>query len=113
MKEILVRMREILAQPENWIQGRFFSGDGKACCMVGALMRAEDQMHADSSETSHLAAYMHAARLLTRLARIHGIPGYRSENVSIECWQDQPERTHAEVLSLLDEAIAVAEARGD
>lgn len=99
--EVLRGMRELLAEPARWTQkapARNAAGtptsavlDPEACswCVFGAAFRIAPR---------HSNAAM--KRLKERLNDDR--PG---AYIGVARWQDEPERTHAEVLALFDRAI--------
>ena len=99
---VLKAVRELLTPPRAWVQdvsardvfgASCWLGHG-ACqwCLVGAI---EEAAHRIDSTTRHTIL---ADAALNRV-RAHG-PQY------VAAWNDHPKRTHAEVLALLDRAIA-------
>lgn len=96
-RDVLVKARELLAEPGRWTQetaARDAAGlpvgatsDAAVCwCLIGALDAVRDGTTA-----------------LAQLRRTLGCS-------SVSAWNDAPERTHADVLALLDRAIAKEEA---
>ena len=87
-KELLISARELIADPRAWIQGTysvFMVGTGQACyCGFGAL-------HAVARPTS---CESDARR------RLNAVTGG-----DFMTWQDEPRRTHGEVLAAFDRAI--------
>ena len=103
--EILKKTRELLAKPENWIQ-KCLWGDGKGkgnyvepteavCfCLDGAI----DKVCQSIGETCLDEYEMKVVNLL----------GFKSLRELYD-WNDVPDRTHQEVLDLLDQTIAKLE----
>jgi hypothetical protein len=98
--KILRQTRELLSAPERWTKEAFArdspgelagaQGRDAVCwCLDGALMRSVGGTPGRSA----------VLQLLSRAAQID----------NIWTWNDAPERTHAEVLAVLDKAIALAE----
>jgi hypothetical protein len=98
-REVLVAMRELLAKPEAWTQGAYardasgryvslVSQEASCWCIGGALLKCS-RMGGNYDEV---------------LFKLGGI----FAGDSISAWNDAPERTHADVLALLDRAIAEA-----
>lgn len=91
--EILKAMRQLLDKPESWHQG-WYSADekGKQCylasackfCLVGAYMKVSNRYWVD----------LEFSKLFDK--KIGSIPA----------WNDAKERTHTDVIRLLDEMIA-------
>ena len=82
--------RALIAKPGTWIQGRFRNSCG--FCSVGALLEAPA---AGANEW------------LRRAVNLHTNDRYGG---SIIDWNDDPKRTHEEVLTVFDTAINLAEA---
>lgn len=98
--DVLHRARELIAEPEHWTQGApardrrgdscdVFNKHAVSWCVVGVICRA------GLTEARNDA--------LEAFARV--IFG------GIVPWNEDPERTHAEVLAAFDRAIAAAEQR--
>jgi hypothetical protein len=85
-KEILIKARKLIEDPENWIQGRFYH-EG-AYCGVGALVAA-------GASTSEQPLESHPA--YTRLLKVLNYPSFTVFNDT---------HTHTEVLEIFDRAIA-------
>lgn len=94
---ILTTARQLLAMPNAWTQGAFARDkDGEPCpdtgndatcfCMWGAVRHARYQLRLEALGT---------------LETVRGLCGG-----NIPEWNDKPGRTQAEVLSLLDKAVA-------
>jgi hypothetical protein len=75
-----MKVYELLATPDKWIQGRYDTGDGRHC-----ILGAVDACY-DPADQCHIRTKLRGA-----LGR------------SIIGWNDAPERTHAEVLALCKE----------
>ncbi len=89
-RETLHRVRNLLAQ--DWIQGHAAvprPGGRWGYCVNGAISAATDD-------------YITRAQVFERISSMLP-PGVHG---SISFWNDRPERTHAEVLALIDKAIA-------
>lgn len=105
--EILRKARELLSKPESWTQRAFARdaegnfahvySDRAACyCLLAALRRANP----DPEKEGFLAARV----------RLQGlIDGRYHQFANVVEYNDAPERTHADVLALLDKAIEEAE----
>ncbi len=87
-KKILIKARTLIDSPEKWIQGNFCNTEETCFCLVGALNFA------------YPGSNISGARMLIKDAAGLGISG------SIPNWNDAPGRTHAEVMEVLDKAIA-------
>ena len=95
-KAVLLRARELLADPAHWIQGEYahdkygnacttVSPDAIAWCFEGALIRAINDVSPNFTiNTTHL--------------------GFATKG-GLVVWNDAPGRAHAEVLDRLDTAI--------
>jgi hypothetical protein len=102
VKEILIGTRELLAAPESWTKNVFArdASGTKVCtsdlravcwCLKGAMSVAATAHGLIDDFTPLTDAEMLLEKLL----------GDRP----VAPWQDEPERTHEEVLALLDRAI--------
>ena len=97
---VLVRARALIADERHWCQWSFARGWGipvpprstfaRRFCAIGAVKRAAREL-----------------LLTTRNARI---ALERQTGREIERWNDDPRRTHAEVIAVFDDAIAALEA---
>lgn len=102
----LQEVRDLLSPPPSWIQGEYNDDptEPTCFCLIGALNHVHDNN--DGVVDSNFWYDAHA------LASLTGIT-YRREHfvtdVIIE-WNDNPERTHTDVLNLLDTAIAASDA---
>lgn len=76
--EIVRRMEELLARPENWCQGK--AEDGPAMCLLWVLHSAAT----DYSDQRPIIKIFY---------------DFMAEPIQI--WNDDPARTHADVLDLL------------
>jgi hypothetical protein len=110
VRDVLMKARALLAEPSHWTQGEYArtpAGIGmmpwsdRAVCwdLAGAVyfVAAQDQGRCDVMR-AELEGYP-ATQLLRNLAGCE----------SLQQWNDDPSRTHAEVLALLDRAIAEVE----
>ena len=95
--ELLVKAKELIADPERWCQGRVAkdslgrptypnSGNATAWCAFGALERLAPTPDVVSSAVDFLGAF--------------------TDGESIGYWNDH--HTHAEVMELFDRAIEMA-----
>jgi len=101
--EVLKGARDLLADPERWCKGAFaldahgnLLADGfepGACkwCLAGAIEKISGR------------SSMEYEPALGRLNRI--VQGSANTPITLVSWHDEEERTHAEVLALLDAAI--------
>lgn len=104
-KQILIGMRELLSLPERWTQGRLAkdiqgkeiqpTSDEAVCwCLYGAACR----IACDS-----------ISRLPDAIFNILNSSVKGSDHSSLILWQDDPSRTHAEVLAALDRAVELTD----
>lgn len=111
--EILIGARELLASPLNWTKGYYAktqlrdqceAEDSRAYCfcMVGALARAAGKTTELGHEDSYQRATTPELEYLVKATGETHIPGYN----------DDSERTHAEVIAAFDKAIQLAQADG-
>ena len=99
--DILKGTREILSDPARWTQNAWarnakgqeaypFDEEAVAFCLDGAIVRASGEDHSTKTWNA-----------LMEVSQYTG-PGI----VSATNWNDEPERVHADVLAVLDRAIA-------
>lgn len=86
-REILIKARSLIENPDNWIKGKMFEED--ACCALGAVYRAEPNL--TTARGSALVALRYA---------VLQYPGIMSFN-------DDEGTTHADVLRAFDEATTL------
>ena len=110
-KEILVAARKLIEKEENWTKGGYArnskgllvadcTGPEAVCwCALGALRNVTKTGPLDYSVGAG-ARFEAIVKLLELIPRYDGLAE----------WQDEPERTHAEVLALFDKAISNCEA---
>jgi hypothetical protein len=111
--DVLMKARVLLAEPSHWTQGAYArDASGRVVhprspaavcwCIVGAVKRAD--VRTERSEEDD------GLRVLLRL--FHPSTGQLKDKLYafwvMTDWNDDPSRTHADVLALLDEAIAEA-----
>lgn len=101
----LKAVRELLSVPERWTKDSMArAADGKDIDYASRKARCWCLYGAATKVTNH---ELIRGRDLRDVIRNHiGGPG-----VTIMTWNDAPGRTHADVLALLDRAIAAEEAR--
>lgn len=94
---ILQRARLLIANPDNWIKRQLT--DHKGCfCAMGALCHVRDRL-LNTKATSD--AYNTASDLLDKVTM--GRAG-----VNYVTYNDSPDTTHADIMSLFDEALKLA-----
>ncbi len=104
-RDVLVKARALIATPDRWIKGRYErKRRGRKCyCAAGTLAAA--------APTASDRAWITAWKCLHQAVGV--VEGEEKRNcstpTSIENWNDDPERTHAEVLAAFDKAIASCE----
>lgn len=92
--DVLVKAKEIIQEPANWIQGDY-SNDERTCfCSLGAIAQV---MGVDEM----ISAYQPASKLLLEVVSSE-IPAGRN----FAAYND--EHTHAEVMEAFDKAIELA-----
>ena len=108
--EVLTKARELISDPAKWTQGAsaknrdgkvvgLMSDDAECFCLIGAI----DRITLDGEDADNDTAWAGAeAYRLTRDAIGGG---------AISEWNDEPKRTHADVISALDAAIEKAKAQ--
>ena len=86
----LQAIRDLLAKPENWMQGEYTNSDNTCFCLLGALSHVYDEDSVALSEGDY-------HRDLDTLRNLTG--------GNIVLWNDAEERTHKDILALLDKAL--------
>jgi hypothetical protein len=87
---VLRAARDLLTPPGAWIQGRYANDDLTCFCLLGALGMADKGRPTDPYFPVKDAIESH-------------LPACEGH---ISVWNDEPGRTQADVLALLDRAIA-------
>lgn len=99
MKDVtqnLINARKIIESPENWTQGQYAANENQeevdwedtqaTCfCTIGAIRKGKNKIDFEEEEYY----------IFSKATNIYNIPG----------WNDNPNRTHAEVLEAFDKAI--------
>ena len=112
-KKILTKARELISEPDRWVKGaysldKYFNhvhrNAPEACrwCLSGSIEAATEMLAVSTRSDIFLylsKEYMEAKRVLLKMSDLDGFP-------SISQWNDHPDRTHKEVIDLLDRAIA-------
>jgi len=106
--DLLRSARSLIAKPGNWTKGSFYElrehPDGATLtgyCTVGAideaafLARALRGLQAGNTDFTRLKAQLAVALVVGVDVR------------ALPAWNDEPERTHAEVLAAFDKAIEI------
>lgn len=96
-KEILIAARALIDTPEKWVKGAFalHTDHGTCYCLAGALLKATP---GDIFNEDFAAAG-------TVLKKAINSP---SADFRLHLWNDAPERTHSEVLAVVDRAIELS-----
>lgn len=112
--QFLKAVRAKLDTPEKWIQGYYVLGHRKAhklydadlhsvattalaCCLAGAAMSVDGE-------------FSNKERERAPVTRLSELLGFRHVNDMVQ-WNDDKNRTHAQVLGWIDDAIARVEKR--
>jgi hypothetical protein len=113
MHDILIRARELIADPANWIQGHYSDGEiadpeTKCFCIIGAVDRAviEKRGFELFRDISDSAVIDHIESDPDTSAAIKVLQEQLPKTGMVSDFNDSPETTHADVLALLDKAIA-------
>jgi hypothetical protein len=105
--EILIAARALIDTPDKWTTGRlsrtkdgkatdYWSEDATCFCVLGAIFRANRRTYEGfRMPEDRCAAEMEAERAIQRATQ-----------GDVPLWNDDPGRTHAEVLEAYDRAIA-------
>lgn len=91
-REVLIAARKLIEQPQDWGTLNEVSSYGPRYCAAFAILRAQGEYFTRSSA-------MNAFRSAVGLEKDVGYIGE---------WNDDPVRTHAEVLAAFDKALAEA-----
>ena len=108
--EILACVRETLADPRGWVKAtyrlRSYETGHVAYCLVGAI----DHCAGVGSSGLNTREEIDRAARIKRIVRqaIKDVQGYKSA-IQIERWNDRRETTHADVMAVLERALALAE----
>ena len=107
--DVLRKAKEHISTPEMWLKGNYCRGyqpeefipDEAPCCSYGAVAWAMD-VAAESQITRPIDQILHYAMIRKKWngVRFYGLPAFN----------DHPETTHADIMKLFDDAIALAEA---
>ena len=95
---VLTRMRRLLSDPARWVQGTNHElGEGQwSHCMMGAWLECSGgDLHENNVALTAVARHIPASEHVGRK--------------NITRWNDAEDRTHSEVLDVLDRAIQTAE----
>lgn len=110
--KIVLRTKELLAQPEAWLQGRLaldknneavpvLNENAKRFCLIGAMERAVyDILVGGVKEKQYL---FHQDEIVYGNLLLFG-----ELDAGLVNWNDDLRRTHAEVLAMLDKVVSVA-----
>lgn len=97
----LQRARLLIANPDNWIKGKLSNADETCFCAMGALCHTRDRLPDLRVSTQ---AFNAAESLLDKQA-------IRRAGANYVTYNDLESTTHADILSLFDEAIEAADAQ--
>lgn len=98
--DLLQKTRDVVES--GWMKGMFGDGQGRYC-LSGALRLAESGYFKNGLREAGKEAYQ---LLCDQVNKWYGTTGINS----VTGWNDAPDRTHRDVLTLIDDAIAEAEA---
>lgn len=98
-KEVLIKAKALIDTPEKWIKDEFCDFRG-GYCALGAAAHAAG-MNPDEADQNGYEEFQQLCELLTRQTP--------DEYRSIVDFNDDPDTTHAEIMSLFDAAIEAAE----
>lgn len=93
--EVLRKAKELIGTPEKWCQRRLHSDDGLAHCVLGALLLA-----------TNARGWVIPGFALPAFTALNNLMGH-----SIASWNNDPRRTHGEVMLAYAMAIEYEEAR--
>lgn len=106
---ILDKMADLLATPERWCQESLYDYDRKACCAVGALGQAGAGDHWALRRLADIddGSFDGSLSISAPLRHVWAVLNYDQEVLiqhGLMCWNDAPERTHADILDLIARA---------
>lgn len=90
---VLRKARALIDSPEKWCKVDFSQNDERFC-IVGAIIRS-------------VRIYDHNEAMRT-IDRVTAPLKQAAGQTTLMCWNDAPERTHAEVMEAFDRAIILA-----
>lgn len=99
--ETLVAAKELINDPENWMQGDYTNGKG-CYCALGAI--------AVSAGLTQFRSSGHPASLLLREVVESQVKTSETQYETFAAYNDN--HTHSEVMEAFDKAIALAKERG-
>jgi hypothetical protein len=114
-ESILAGAAETLADPSHWMKDDY--NDGDSYCALGAIRKAYVEQQ---GFYAIFPADTQAAWILGRVVREH-YPEFLGKNLDIDippdlfhiaAWNDDPERTHTEVVEMFEKARAYAAEKG-
>jgi hypothetical protein len=85
----LHQIKNLLRSPDNWVQGASFDVRGPAYCLMGAILHSAREWPIQGQ----------VIELFLAMTGARGIPR----------WNDAEDRTHAEVVDLIERAILAEE----
>ena len=97
--------RKLIERPENWTKGRYITmeADYLSYCAVGALKTARNQLQREIAPHRHKEVYD------AYWSAFPMFPNRLSDCMLVK-YNDKPERTHEEILTLFDQAVKNSEA---
>jgi len=101
---IIKNARKLIEHPENWIKGHYISFETNfRFCAVGALKTARNQLQREIAPHRHKEVYD------AYWSAFPMFPNRLSDCMLVK-YNDKPERTHEEILTLFDQAVKNSEA---
>ena len=97
LKHTFTKARELLAERGNWVQN-IYTNERGCYCIVGAVLTAQGY--------SFPFVLLDDNAAIQTLAQVLAPDSEEYADVILFRWNDAEERTHVEVLQLLDKAIA-------
>ena len=103
-KEILVKARELISDEDRWIKYEFaldkdanvtspYGNEAYMWCLAGSINAASARIGVSVYEA------IKARKMLLKMPDLNGFPTFNQ-------WNDRNDRTHDEVIDLLDRAIS-------
>lgn len=102
----LKKVRELIARPYGWTQGRFSTTGkrGVSYCLLGAIRHVNNEAYFTKDPAPTITSLQ--ARLEQCIQKIHG------NRLGVPTFNDTEGRTKKEVLGVIDCAIKSAESEG-
>lgn len=95
LKQILTRARELITT-HGWIQNSY-GNETKGFCLFGAVDAAAYELRETKGEPLQVS-------ITEIMMKLRSVSGHKTNAIS---WNDAPDRTKEEVLTLIDEVLSI------